>query len=576
MIKCHFKTALLSFLAFFFITKTFAQRNIYPQDYFRSPLDIPIYAAGTFGEIRSNHFHSGLDIKTDGVEGKNVYAVADGYVSRIKIAPNGFGNALYITHINGYVSVYGHLQKLNTALANYTKTAQYAAESFDVDLYLKPNQFPVKKGDVVALSGNTGSSGGPHLHFELRDAKTEETINPLLFGYKLIDRIPPTIKSFVVYPINKSSTVNGSNNKLIIPVVKLSSGEYTLKNNSKIKLKGNIGFGIETYDTQDNSSNENGIFSLQMLINGEGIYTHVIDRFSFDETKYVNSHIDYDEKMRNGDVVQKSYIQPNNKMRIYKNLINRGIYNFKDNKPYKIYYQVNDASKNTSILVINAELDNTETTKSEGEIYTALFPYNKENSYKTNEMELSVPLNALYDTVRFEYSTSRQLKNTYSNIHYIHNKYTALNKAITIKIKSIGLPEHLESKALIVAINDNNIQGVGGQYEEGWVKVSTKNFGTYAVGIDTIPPTIKSLNLVNGKNMQNFGTIKFIVSDDLSGIKSYRGSIDGIWILMELDSKSNTLSYTFDEKIKIGSHKFVLTVSDEKNNVKKFKADFIR
>ena len=161
----------------FFISVSMAQ-NSYPQDYFQSPLEIPLILSGTFAELRSNHFHSGLDIKTQQQSGLKVMAAASGFVSRIKVSHFGYGKALYITHPNGYTTVYAHLQNFNPEIDAYIKHRQYKNESYEIELFPKAGELLVNNGDIVAYSGNTGGSGGPHLHFEIRN-KQEHPMNPM-------------------------------------------------------------------------------------------------------------------------------------------------------------------------------------------------------------------------------------------------------------------------------------------------------------------------------------------------------------------------------------------------------------
>jgi hypothetical protein len=290
-------------------------QNTYPQNYFRNPLDIPISLAGSFGELRPNHFHSGIDIKTNSRENLNVYAVADGYVARIRVSANGFGNALYINHPNGYTSVYGHLNAYNPVIALYLKNMQYAKESFEVDLFPQAHELPVKKGDIVALSGNTGSSGGPHLHFELRETKTEITINPQLFGYEIEDRVPPAIQAIKLYPLSNSSAINGLNNSASF-LVKGKAGNYTLAVSNPIEAHGNIVMGIITSDAQTSAGEKNGVYSIEIKMDGKRYYFHELDKFGFNETRGINSHIDYEERMKSKNTIQRSCVAPNNHLSI--------------------------------------------------------------------------------------------------------------------------------------------------------------------------------------------------------------------------------------------------------------------
>jgi hypothetical protein len=264
----------------------------YPKDYFRSPLDIPINLSGTFGELRPNHFHSGLDIRTNNVEGLPVYAAADGIIIRIKVSTFGYGKALYIAHPNGYTTVYGHLQKFSDKIEAYVKEQQYRQKSYEVELY--PSTLKVTQSEIIALSGNSGGSGGPHLHFEFRDTATEKIINPMAFGMnKLIkDEMSPVISSLMVYPANDSISVNKSRNPVSLSLQKQVDGTFLA---SKVYASGKIGFALNSYDLSTNNYNKNGIYKVVSYVNGSQNFKYEFDTFAFDESKYINYFIDFNK-----------------------------------------------------------------------------------------------------------------------------------------------------------------------------------------------------------------------------------------------------------------------------------------
>jgi murein DD-endopeptidase MepM/ murein hydrolase activator NlpD len=550
----------------------------YPKNYFRNPLDIPISLAGSFGELRPNHFHSGIDIRTNSQENLPVYAVADGYVARIRVSANGFGNALYINHPNGYTSVYGHLNSYNPIIAAYLKKIQYAKESFEVDLFPQAHEMPVKKGDVVALSGNTGGSGGPHLHFEIRDTKTEVTINPYLFGYEIEDHVPPTIQLVKLYPLTNTSAINGQNLSTAF-LVKGKAGKYSLSSSKPILLHGNVVMGIVTFDSQTSAMEKNGVYSIEIKMDGKRYYYHEMDKFGFNETRGINSHIDYEERMKSKSAIQKCCVAPNNPLSIYRNLVNKGILNFQDDKLHAIDYVVKDVAGNTSLLSFNVQ----STTSLPSQFNAckkpscqAIFHYGKENVFKTPEVEVTIPAYGLYDSLYFEYSKTPKINGTLSAVHHVHNKYTPVN-SFDLAIKPEVLSDNLKGKALIVLVDDSGRKSSqGGSYKNGFVSTKLKNFGNYAVAIDTIPPSINPVNISDKKDLSKSHFIRFKITDNLSGVKSYRCTVDGKWILMELDGKSSNLTYTFDEHVQKGTHELKLVVADLKNNEKEFKCEFKR
>jgi len=547
----------------------------YPTNYFRSPLDIPLYLSGTFGELRSNHFHSGMDIRTQEKPGFNVYAIADGYVSRVKIAPGGYGRALYITHPNGFVSVYGHLQRYNDKLNKYVTAEQYRKRSYQVDLYFKKGQFPVKKGEVVAWSGDSGRSGGPHLHFEIRDETTQKPINPLLFGFKVEDKNRPLINVLKVYPADNFSSVNGKNAPVEIST-EWTGTKYRLKGNDTIEITGNAYFGINTYDPFNGGKNKNGVYSIKMFMDSTQIYSHKLETFSFDETRYINSFMDYKEFKQKRRTIQKSYIQPNNRLSIYKDVINRGIICFSDNKLHKIDYDVSDVVGNMSTLEFVVKSGGNTTIIAPSAPEETLFTYSGTNIFEEDGVKLTVPGKALYDTIYFKFSISPALTTGFSKVYHLHYDYVPLQTWCELTISDSEVPDKLTDKALIAKVNDKNkISSAGGKETGESITTKIREFGNYFVTIDTIPPDIKPINIKNNKIITNQNTIKVKITDDLSGIESYVPTLNGNWILMEYDAKNDMLTYRYDEKIKKGENIFKLKVTDEKGNISTYKAKVI-
>ncbi|MGA2822054.1 MAG: M23 family metallopeptidase, partial [Bacteroidales bacterium] len=294
-----------------------SQSPRYPKNYFRSPVDFPIMLAGGFGDVRQNHFHSGIDIRTGGEEGKPVYATADGYISRINISSTGFGKALYITHPNGFTSVYGHLKKLNGVIGNWIREQQYKKESFEIDIPVDAGVLKVKKGDIIAYSGNTGLSEGPHLHFEIRDAATQEIINPLLFGLPFKDSTPPKIYNVRIYPFDENSMVNFSGNPVTL-IVNGSGNNCKVSSKDTVRVSGNIIFGIQALDFSNDTGSRDGITSIELFVDTVCYFSQKIERFAFAETRYANSVLDYPQVVKNGQRIMRSYIAPNNKLSMYK------------------------------------------------------------------------------------------------------------------------------------------------------------------------------------------------------------------------------------------------------------------
>lgn len=558
---------------FLIISPVINSQTKYTSVNFISPVDFPIYLSGNYGELRSTHFHAGIDIKTGGIIGKEVFSVESGYISRIKISANSYGKTIYINHNNGYTTVYAHLNSFNKKIDKYIKKIQYDQRSFEVNHFPEPNELIVKKGEVIGLTGNTGSSNGPHLHFEIRETKNQTPINPLLFNFNIKDDIEPEFYYLALYPLTKNSAINGKNEKHLFKLIK-RNGKFNLLDTNEIFVSGKIGVGVELYDFLNNSRNKCGIYSLKMKLNNEEIYSHIIDNIPFSEAGYIKSHADYSEKILSNKSVQKLFLDPNNKLSIYREIKNKGIIEIEKDSIYEFNITAVDSYGNSSCLDFSVKGENPLLNFKQNEIAENLMNYNISNSYIDNEIKVEIPKNALYDSIVFQYSKTQSSK-YFSNIHHIHNKFTPIHKKITISIKTKKLPENLKSKAFIAQISeDNEISPIGGKVVNGHIVSETNKFGDYVVMVDTISPTIELLNIQNERIVDD--RIIFNIKDELSGIKSFNGFIDNNWALFEYDLKNDILFYILDdEKIKQNrEHDLELFVIDNNNNVSTFYRSF--
>ena len=533
--------------------------NIAEAQQLRKPMDIPVLLSGNFGELRSNHFHSGIDFKTQGVEGKPIHSVQDGYVSRISVSPWGYGNGLYITHPDGTTTVYGHLQKFSQKITAYLKEKQYEQESFNVNLSLAPDELPVKEGELVALSGNTGSSGGPHLHFEVRDTETEEPMDPIEYYKDLIkDTQAPKIQGIMVYSMPGKGVVNGSRRKLELKPVTAKNGKQTLT--GKIEAWGEIGLAVKGYDYMDNTSNIYGIKDITLTADSQVIFHSNLNRFAFDETRYLNSFTDFEEWKEHRSFYIKSFVDPGNRLRFIESL-NRGILTINEPRTYHLTYKLADAFGNTTQLSIRIEgkeqpIPEIDTENAE------LFHWWSDNRFGAKGIRLTIPKGNLYDDLYFRYSV-KENSAALGATHILHNKPVAFHKSAKLSLRL--QTDTLDNKQQygIVRLQNGRRSWTGGVYRNGWVDADIKEMGSYTLGQDLVPPTITPLNPATWVSQQ---AITLRLSDNLSGVQTYRGEIDGQYVLFEMNSKS-VITYHFDkERLARGKHTLKLIVTDACGN----------
>ncbi len=545
---------------------------------FDLPVKIPVSLSANFGELRIDHFHSGLDIRTQGVTGKEVVAAASGYIYRISVSPGGFGKALYIRHPSGYSTVYGHLEKFTPEIDEYVKERQYEKKSFLVTLFPDRDKFPVSKGDIIAYSGNSGSSGGPHLHFEVRKSDNEIPVNPLLFGFGTSDHIKPVIEKLLIYPINRNTLIDNQNRIKWINVTG-SDGKYNVSSGNETEISGIAGFGIKSFDRMDDNNNKFAVYSIELLIDSVPVYKYIMDSFSFDEARYLNSHIDYETFMHNNIYIERAFVLPNDKLSAYSDVINRGTFNFNDNRKHLAQIVVTDMSNNKSTLSINLKAQPmTEKTSAEPEEDTfRVMPYNRSNRFEAENLSVYIPSGALYDTLDFIYKETPGTRSMLSPVYSIHNKFTPLQKSIVLSIKPDSIPAGKKSKMLIIRLDDDYKKvPAASSWSDQFLTAEVKNFGRYFIGVDTVPPEISPEGALRGAVLTGRKEIRIRITDDLSGINYYEPVIDGQWALFEYDQKNDLLIYRIDgQKIKQGTrHSFSLKVADNKDNVSVYQCDF--
>ena len=557
-----------SLLTLFFCQFVFAQTQ-YPKDYFRAPLDIPMQLSGNFGELRPNHFHAGFDLKTNQREGLNVYAVADGYVSRIKISTFGNGKCIYITHPNGYTTVYGHLQTAVGPIQEYIHKTHYNEKSFEIEMYLKPDELPVAKGQLIALSGNTGSSEGPHLHFEFRDTKTEFVINPMFFGFDqyIKDNKKPTISSLFVYPID-NTTVNQSQQPLLLNLSLQKDGTYLA---GKVKANGKIGFGINAVDFDDVSNNRNGVFNVTGFLNGDPKYNYQFNTYSFDEMRFINAFIDYPKYKKTGQRVQKLFMKTPYALSIIKTDSLNGIIPVDPNLASTYRIEVSDYFGNLNSVTVPVEYDAaTPIINAEPINYAYFIRYNKDSNFEKDNMSVFFPAGTFYE----DFNLNFDVKN---NRIYIHEDVVPVHSNFTITIKDSTYSKALRDKLFIARISGNSRSYYTTTRKDDIFTAKSKILGQYGLALDTIAPTIKIAKPIQDKWISDVKAVQFTISDNLSGIKSYNGYLNGNWVLFEYDNKTKKIIHRFDDNIVAeGANDLKIEVVDNVGNSAIFETHFFR
>lgn len=540
--------------------------------YFGPPMDIPLHLAGSFAELRTNHFHMGLDIKTQQREGIPILSCADGYVSRVKVSPFGYGYAIYVTHPNGFTTVYAHLQSYAPKIDSLVKAEQYRLKTFSLDHYFAPELLPVVKGENIGLSGNTGSSSGPHLHFEIRKTATEEAMNPLLFGFDIQDHIPPTLNSVWIMPLNETSRINGKQQPVSFPVKAHHHGGLTLKLTSTPKLSGDIGFAINTTDMLDGNSNTCGIYTIELFVDSSLVFGQKMNEISFDDNRAMNAHTIYKQFKKSGTDLHRSYRLPGNPLHIYYGMVNEGVVTFNDDQKHNVQYVVTDVYGNVSTCQFEIQATPAMSAESND---GANWQWEEEHRYDSENLRVFIPQGALYEDLAFSAAQQADLPGAKSDVFQICNSLIPLHQKMELAIRLDSFPKELESKCIIVRYDaDKNKKfSEGGIIEDGWIKSTSHYFGRFHAELDTIKPSIENVSfnkLLTGKTQ-----FSLRIHDRLSDIDQIIPEIDGQWALMEYDAKSRLIHYYFDERyISHGPHEFKLRVLDGVGNERVFEGHF--
>jgi len=617
------KLSKLFIIAIFVPFFVFGQQTV-PDAYFQFPIQPGQvnYLSGSMGELRASHFHAGLDIKTNGREGLNVYASAEGYISRIRTSTSGYGNAIYIQHPNGYTTVYAHLMEFKEPMATYVRNAQYSRESFEVELYPKAGELPITKGQIIALSGNTGSSGGPHLHFEIRNAN-QFVLDPLSYKFSEIsDDIAPIVERFALRPMDIQSRVSNQFARMDFPVQR-QGNNFTFA--TPIEVSGLIGIEILAHDKLNGAANKNGVHQIELKVNGTTHFKQKIDNINFDLQRQILVLSDYATAQQKGQRFNKLYVDNGNKLNFYSNLVEKGILAVSTNESKNIEIILTDSYGNNSTLtfqligkdpienfngnLIGSDktvrvsgniLSITETKNQDISLFIKGTPYNIKPSYSNNSQS-----NYLWD-LRFGIPDSMLIGNKtilppISAMVPANKTYTFRGRGFTVQFPAnaafddfylnasekdgiIDLGEDLipflnsftvnytprneisnKAKTAIYEVRTNNRYSyIGGTWSGNSISFNSRTLGKYTLREDNRPPQIQSLSLTKD-------LISFRITDDLSGIRSFKATINGKWILMKYESKKNLIwTDNPDPNIPFGGD-LELVVTDNAGNIQTFK-----
>ena len=553
------------FVAFFLLASNIAAQQL------SNPLDFRLQLSGGFGDLRANHYHAGIDFRTQSSEGHALRAVLEGYISRVSVSPGGYGLAVYATHpADSLITVYGHLQRFTPNIAALVKEKQYEQERYNIDISFNPDEFPVKQGDIIGYSGNSGSSSGPHLHFEVRDMRTNDLIDPLVFYQSQIpDTQKPVVRGLRIYPMEGKGMVNGSNKKWDVPFSTDKNGQPVIT--QTIEAWGDIGLGISAIDRMNGTHFSYGIRDILLTVDGFDLYQSHIDRFSPNESRYINSQTDYEEWSKSRIFFIKTFTDPGNSSRFILNR-NSGKITINEERLYDVVITLSDLYGNTckTVFKIKGKQQDITPLDTAG---TKLLRWYDYNAFSAKGIRMNIPRNSLYNSLNLRYSASVDERFDFP-VHVIHPTPVALHypAQLSLFIDSASSQINTNQYGIVRLTQSGGRAWIGGVYRDGWLDTEVSELGTYTVSYDLTPPRITPLSPATWRNSKK---ISIRISDDLSGISSYRGEIDGKFALFEYDSKNALITYTFDnERLQPGAYNLKLTVTDRCGNQSEYHYDF--
>ncbi len=529
------------------------------------PVDHKVRLAGTFGELRNNHFHTGVDIKSsNGRIGDKIRTVADGYISRIKISATGYGNALYIDHPNGYTTVYAHLDHFNPALEQFVEQCQYQLQQFEFDTTLTANYFPLKQGEIIGAMGNSGRSYGPHLHFEIRETTSEIPYNPLSHGVEITDKMAPNVQYITINYLDNQLLKRASRK---VPLKK-TNGIYA-PTNKVLKIPAwRAGISVFTRDLMTGVSNKNGIYKAEMRVDNEKVFSFTMDSISFDDFRYLNAHIDYDHYKKTKHRIHQLYRKKGNQIPIYQEQSDQIIKLYAE-KPRNIEIDVADIHGNTSSIQFQLLRDTSMMSFTE-KSFQYFLNYSEAHIIDRKHVKIRFAENTFYEDYYLSVHESSEKESNYcSSVYHIGEENTAIHRPFDLYIKAEGIDSSNISKVFVAHCDKNKYSSYGAHIINDMIGAPVKSLGTYVLMIDTIAPTLKPI--AAPRQVQNGSKISFVIDDNIQ-VKGqardlrYNAWIDDQWILLKYDLKSKSIYHYVDEKWPKGKHTLRIELIDDRDN----------
>jgi len=519
---------------------------------FHTPIDAPFDLSGTFGEFRSR-FHTGIDFKSRGVQGQKIFSIEDGYISRIEVNNYGYGKVIYIDHLNGFTSVYAHLKNFNPELDEYIKSELYKSKRNSIKKFPKTNQLRINKGEVIGYSGNTGRSFGPHLHFEIRDTKSQDAINPLMFNYTYKDDERPIIRGLYIINENNSLVRNSPIRK---KVKKINDSTYTVDD---FEYNGKIGIGLDIYDIQyKNLYNQNGVYKVELFIDSILKYSYKMDKIKFSENHYKKIMYDYLSLAQKNKKVLKIYTPRNSDLSFLKNNKFNGIINSDSIRDNSLLVRVSDWNGNSSSIKFNLKANDSISRRSS---YNGIEILTNQNyTLNKNSSIIEIGKNTFYDDLLMNISYQSDTLN-------LGKEKDPFRSSIRIKLPH-KISDTLELRQSFVGkIINGKISYISSKKNKSYIYANTSSLGEYIISKDTLKPDIKPVNFKNNSNVKVKNTLKLRLKDDLSGIKNYSSYFNGNWALFEYEPKSNMIFHNLsDGIIKDGENELVIKYEDGVGN----------